>query len=240
MVRGEALAQRRQRHTEHVELLCEPPPAVDGPCVGAPRAHLEVEVLDALGMECLRRSRDELGRDPVTPGRGDDVEVGQACEARARPAREREPDRSVPLGEVREAALHDLADLGELLLVIDLDVCRGRRLALERAPQLVEDREVGVRRAANRHGPMLEDRFRPSRNRRNLLMLCRVGGGHPPRPSPAPFGLRPGASAEATSCRSPNGSYDTRCSSSHTARLRRANRRSAASDTQRSEMPSPT
>ena len=30
VLRGEALAQRRERHAEHVELLCEPPPAVDG------------------------------------------------------------------------------------------------------------------------------------------------------------------------------------------------------------------
>jgi rubrerythrin len=36
------------------------------------------------------------------------------------------------------------------------------RLALERTPELVEDREVGVRRAANRHGPMLVDRLRPT------------------------------------------------------------------------------
>ena len=87
---------------------------------------------------------------PAPASVGDDVEVGEPRRARASPLREREADGlAVVLGEQGDVVADDRLDLAQLLLVVDVDVRRRLDLALERAPEVPERREVGLGGAAD-------------------------------------------------------------------------------------------
>ena len=136
--RSEPLAQRGHRRDEHDDVLSEAPAVVHGARAGVGRLHLEVEVLDALRGERLHDSVDEGGGDTAPACIGDDVQVGQPPQPRARSPREREPDRhAVALREECQARL-DVADLADLPLHVVGDMGLRRHFQLELAPEALD------------------------------------------------------------------------------------------------------
>jgi hypothetical protein len=199
--RRETLAELRDRRHEGDHVLAEAPPVVDGARAGVRRHHLEVEVGEALGSELFHDRVDERRGDAAATRLRHDVEVRQPREARSGAPREREADRlAVALRDEREPRVHGLPQLGELAREVELDVLGRRHLTRERAPQVVQDGHVGGGCGANRHAAdASRARKTPSRGATGDLCFEEPGGGHPPRPSPAPFLLRAVAGPAAVS-----------------------------------------
>ena len=150
---GEPLPERRQRRDEHDGVLDEAPVLIHGAGAGVRRDDVEIEVLDPVASKGIDDCADERCSDPATARVGDDVEVGQAAEPGAGPAREREAHgTAVVLGEVSEPRGDDRADLTELRVRIVVDVGRRRHLRLEGAPEALERLRVLGRRRPDLHG----------------------------------------------------------------------------------------
>ncbi len=133
-------------------MLDEAPALVDRPGRGVPAQHLEVEVLDPI----VAKRGDELVHEPSCDARAtglaDDVEIGQLRDRRGDPSRKRKShQRTVFLGDEREALADDLGDLTELLLEVDDDVAGLGHLGRERLPELLHGVEVEGGRPANLH-----------------------------------------------------------------------------------------
>ena len=115
--------------------------------------HLEVEEAQARVAVVLDHLAHELLGDPLAPRIGHDVEIGDAGCRRAPAPRERETDdASVLLGDERELLVHDLGDLAQLGLDVEVDVLRLGDLALERAPELAELLQIRLGGVPDAHG----------------------------------------------------------------------------------------
>ena len=108
-----------------------------------------------------RRIVDEGGGDTAPACIGDDVQVGQPPQPRARSPREREPDRhAVALREECQARLDDLADLADLPLHVVGDMGLRRHFQLELAPEALDRPGVLGSCHANRLRAMVDARRR--------------------------------------------------------------------------------